>query len=113
MEEARGAAVEQAEAVGPGLDVEEGPHATIDHSHVAKEFGLPIKGVPQLFGLVWFGKVSFADVRDRWSRRGVRYLAVLKDHTVLHNDGNLEVPARQAKPSLVLVSQQIEALGEG
>jgi hypothetical protein len=113
MEETRGAAVEQAEAVGPGLDVEEGPHAAIDHSHVAKELGLPIKGVPQLFGLVWFVgmSVSFGDVRDRWSRSSLRYLTVLKDDAVLHSNGNLEVPAGQAKPSLVLVSQQIEALG--
>lgn len=110
IEEARGAAVEQAEAVGLGLDVEEGPHTAIDHSHIAKELRLPIKGVPELFGLVC-GNISFAGVRHRWSRRRVQYLAVLKDDAVLHNNGNLKVPAWEVKLSLVLVSQQIEAFG--
>ena len=79
------AAVEQAEAVEPRLDLQIRPHATVDHHRVAEHLGVPER-VHRRFGVV--GPLEAIEV---FAAVRVAERAVAQERPVLNRDGDLEV----------------------
>ena len=84
-QEARLAAVEEAEAVAPLLDGLEGPGVAVDHHHVAEELG-----VPDRRELAIRDEVA-DDAVEEFTGIGVEQRAVSIEGTVLDGDGDFVV----------------------
>ena len=97
-EEARLAAVEEAEAIAALLDGEEGPGVAVDHDRVAEELRIPDRG-ERPFG----DEVPHQPVEER-ARVGVEQRAVLVEGAILDRDRDL--PVRLVRRELVVLPRR-------